>query len=34
MVTAFDQTTGGDVYGMTAQDLASLPRIGEAFIDD
>ena len=28
MVTAFDQTTGGDVYGMTAQDLASLPRIG------
>jgi len=28
MVTAFDQTTGGDVYGMTPQDLASLPRIG------
>lgn len=28
MVTAFDQTTGGDVYGMTAEDLASLPRIG------
>lgn len=28
MVTAFDQTTGGDVYGMTPADLASLPRIG------
>lgn len=28
MVTAFDQTTGGDVYGMTAEDLATLPRIG------
>jgi len=28
MVTAFDQTAGGDVYGMTAADLASLPRIG------
>ncbi|MBI1173192.1 lipoprotein-releasing ABC transporter permease subunit [bacterium] len=28
MVTAFDQTTGGDVYGMTPEDLATLPRIG------
>ena len=28
MVTAFDQTMGGDVYGMTAEDLATLPRIG------
>ncbi len=28
MVTAFDQTTGGDVYGMSAEDLATLPRIG------
>ncbi len=28
MVTAFDQTTGGDVYGMTKEDLATLPRIG------
>lgn len=28
MVTARDQTTGGDVYGMSAEDLASLPRIG------
>ena len=28
MVTAFDQSTGGDVYGMTLDDLASLPRIG------
>ena len=28
MVTAFDQTMGGDVYGMSPEDIASLPRIG------
>lgn len=28
MVTAYDQTAGGDVYGMTEEDLAALPRIG------
>lgn len=28
MVTAGDQTTGGDVYGISEADLASLPRIG------
>jgi lipoprotein-releasing system permease protein len=28
MVTAQDQTMGGDVYGMTPEDLATLPRIG------
>lgn len=28
MVTAGEQTTGGDVYGISEADLASLPRIG------
>lgn len=28
MVTASDQTMGGDVYGMSPQDIATLPRIG------
>ena len=28
MVTAFDQTMGGDVYGMSPEDIATLPRIG------
>ena len=28
MVTASDQTMGGDVYGMAPEDIATLPRIG------
>ncbi|MCW1920235.1 ABC transporter permease [Rhodobacter sp. KR11] len=28
MVSAFDQVTGGDVYGMNTADVAALPRIG------